>query len=83
MKTLITGTDGYLGCLLAPELMRRDHEVVGVDTGFYKYGWLYAGTDLTPLTLSKDIRHLTESDLDRGTIGTVILVPEVPQTAGR
>ena len=64
MKTLVTGTDGYLGCLLAPELMRRGHEVVGVDTGFYKYGWLYPGTDLTPLTLSKDIRQLTEADLE-------------------
>ena len=36
MKVLVTGTDGYLGCLLAPELIRDGHEVVGVDTGFYK-----------------------------------------------
>jgi nucleoside-diphosphate-sugar epimerase len=64
MKILVTGTDGYLGCLLAPELIRHGHEVVGVDTGFYRYGWLYAGVDRTPLTLSKDIRHLTEADLE-------------------
>ena len=45
MKILVTGTDGYLGCLLAPELLRDGHEVVGVDTGFYKSGWLYSGVD--------------------------------------
>lgn len=40
MKVLVTGTEGYLGCLLAPELVRDGHDVVGVDTGFYKHGWL-------------------------------------------
>ncbi len=63
MKVLVTGTEGYLGCLLAPELMRDGHEVVGVDTGYYKYGWLYRGTDRIPLTLDKDLRHLTVDDL--------------------
>ncbi|WP_268761250.1 NAD-dependent epimerase/dehydratase family protein, partial [Frankia sp. AvcI1] len=63
MKVLVTGTEGYLGCLLAPELMRDGHEVIGVDTGYYKYGWLYRGTDRTPLTLDKDLRHLTVEDL--------------------
>ena len=28
MSILVTGTDGYLGCLLAPTLARRGHEVV-------------------------------------------------------
>ena len=64
MKILVTGTDGYLGCLLAPELLRRGHEVVGVDTGFYKSGWLYTGVDPTVQTLAKDIRHLTAADLE-------------------
>jgi nucleoside-diphosphate-sugar epimerase len=64
MKILVTGTDGYLGCLLAPELARRGHEVVGVDTGFYRHGWLYNGVELLPLTLNKDIRSLTEADLE-------------------
>ena len=36
MKVLVTGTEGYLGCLLAPERIRDGHQVVGVDTGFYK-----------------------------------------------
>ena len=63
MKILITGTEGYLGCLLAPELLRDGHDVLGVDTGFYKAGWLYNGVDTTPHTLVKDIRRLTVDDL--------------------
>ncbi|MBA8793246.1 nucleoside-diphosphate-sugar epimerase [Friedmanniella endophytica] len=62
MKILVTGTEGYLGSLLAPELIRDGHDVVAVDTGFYKNGWLYNGLDTTPLTLVKDIRHVTAED---------------------
>lgn len=63
MKILVTGTEGYLGSLLAPILMQRGHDVTGVDTGFYKMGWLYNATPLTAKTLNKDIRHLTKDDL--------------------
>lgn len=63
MKILVTGTEGYLGSLLAPMLMRHGHEVIGVDTGFYKVGWLYNGSEQTPKTLNKDIRHITAEDL--------------------
>lgn len=63
MKILVTGTEGYLGCLVAPELMRRGHEVVGVDTGYYRQGWLYNGVDVSARTLAKDIRHVTVEDL--------------------
>lgn len=64
MKILMTGTEGYIGILMAPYLMKEGHEVIGVDTGYYKAGWLYPGTDRTPKTLNKDIRHLTPEDLD-------------------
>ena len=64
MKILVTGTEGYLGCLLAPELLRRGHQVVGVDTGYYKNGWLFNGLDATSYTLAKDIRQVTEGDLE-------------------
>ena len=63
MRVLVTGTEGYLGTLVAPELMARGHDVTGVDTGFYKEGWLYHGPDVTPLTLVKDLRRLTVADL--------------------
>ncbi|WP_250280011.1 SDR family oxidoreductase, partial [Frankia sp. Cppng1_Ct_nod] len=63
MKVLVTGTEGYLGCLVAPELMRAGHEVVGLDTGYYKYGWLYRGSDRNPYTLDRDLRRMTVNDL--------------------
>jgi nucleoside-diphosphate-sugar epimerase len=63
MKVLVTGTEGYIGSLLAPILIQRGYEVIGVDTGFYKVGWLYNGTELTARTLNKDIRHITAEDL--------------------
>lgn len=63
MKVLVTGTEGYLGCLLAPELLRDGHQVLGVDTGFYRAGWLYNGVDRTAATLVRDIRQLTADDL--------------------
>ncbi|MBD1866246.1 SDR family oxidoreductase [Oculatella sp. FACHB-28] len=63
MQVLVTGTEGYLGSLLAPLLMERGHDVTGVDTGYYKVGWLYNGTDLTAKTLNKDIRHIELEDL--------------------
>ena len=64
MKVLVTGTEGYLGSLLPPILIERGHEVIGVDTGYYKVGWLYNGTDVTAKTLNKDIRHITAEDLE-------------------
>ena len=63
MKILVTGTEGYLGCLLAPLLIEKGHEVIGVDTGYYKVGWLYNGTEATAKTLTKDIRHISLEDL--------------------
>lgn len=64
MKVLVTGTEGYLGSLLPPILIQRGHEVIGVDTGYYKVGWLYNGTEVTAKTLNKDIRHITAEDLE-------------------
>ncbi|MUH01283.1 NAD-dependent epimerase/dehydratase family protein [Scytonema sp. UIC 10036] len=63
MKVLVTGTEGYLGCLLPPLLVEKGHEVIGVDTGFYKVGWLYNGTQVTAKTLNKDIRNISIEDL--------------------
>lgn len=60
MKILVTGTEGYIGSLLAPILMQSGHEVIRIDTGFYKVGLLYNDTALTAKTLNKDIRHITE-----------------------
>lgn len=63
MKILVTGTDGYLGSLLVPQLLTRGHQVTGVDVGFYKAGYLYNAKGEQPRTLVKDIRYLTREDI--------------------
>lgn len=63
MRILVTGSDGYLGSLLAPELMRRGHEVVGLDTGYYKERALYRSPAPAPATLVKDLRRVEWADL--------------------
>jgi nucleoside-diphosphate-sugar epimerase len=63
MRVCLTGSDGYLGSLLGPELMRQRYEVIGIDTGYYKQRSLYRTGDPFPLTIAKDLRDLDVSDL--------------------
>lgn len=66
MKVFLTGTEGYIGTLLAPVLMQRGHEVVGLDTGYYRDGWLYSDSKFFaryPATINKDLRRVAEVDL--------------------
>jgi nucleoside-diphosphate-sugar epimerase len=64
MRVFVTGTDGYLGSLLAPELVRQGYDVIGLDTGFYKERMLYRHDGVTPLTLNKDLRQVVIEDLE-------------------
>lgn len=64
MRILVTGSEGYIGCLLGPRLRSDGHEVHGLDTGFFKAGWLYPGLDFTPSTVVKDVRSITRADLE-------------------
>jgi nucleoside-diphosphate-sugar epimerase len=65
MKVLVTGTEGYIGSLLGPALIQRGFEVVGLDTGFYRDGWLNSnGFSRLPACITKDVRHVSESDLE-------------------
>lgn len=78
MNLLITGTDGYIGSILAPVLMRSGHTVTGLDTGFYRSGWLFNNDQLSPVlpaTINKDLRHVTKEDL--AGIDTVIHLAEL------
>jgi len=64
MRILVTGTEGYIGAVLPSVLHDRGHEVVGVDTGFHRAGFLYRDeSPRLPTTLLKDIRLLTEEDV--------------------
>lgn len=63
MRVLFSGADGYVGALLGPYLMKRGVDAVGLDTGFYREGWLYPMTGPRPQVVTKDIRELTAEDL--------------------
>jgi nucleoside-diphosphate-sugar epimerase len=64
MKILVTGSDGYIGALAAPHLMGAGHDVVGLDAGFYRQGWLFETQAPRPATLTMDIRDITARDLE-------------------
>lgn len=63
LRVVLTGADGYIGCLMASRLLAEGHDVLAVDTGFYRSGWLYNGVAQSPRTLTRDIRSLTADDL--------------------
>ncbi|HZF26879.1 MAG TPA: SDR family oxidoreductase [Steroidobacteraceae bacterium] len=67
MKVFVTGVNGYIGTMLAPYLMERGLSVVGLDTGYYRDGWLYSDNrhlQYSPQTINKDLRHVTAADLE-------------------
>ena len=67
MRVFVTGVNGYIGALLGPYLMERGLEVRGLDTGYYRDGWLYSDDrhlKWTPLTLNKDLRAVVPADLE-------------------
>lgn len=64
MRILLTGADGYIGSLLGPLLLERGHDVVGLDTGYYRAGWLCNdGLRRTPPCITQDIRCVVVEDL--------------------
>ena len=64
MKVLVTGADGYIGSVLGPLLMSRGLDVVGLDTGYYRSGWLYHDGKDRPMMLTRDVREVTAKDLE-------------------
>lgn len=63
MRVLLTGADGYIGAVLGPKLLERDHDAVGLDTGLYRRGLLYADPRPSPFVIDKDVREVSRSDL--------------------
>ncbi len=63
MRTLVTGHNGYIGCVLVPLLQEAGHEVVGLDN--YLYETCTFGADVVdPPALRKDVRDVTVEDLE-------------------
>ena len=63
MKVLLTGADGYIGVIMGPRLIEAGHDVTGLDTGYYRRGWLFDDRKTHPKVVSKDLRDVTVEDL--------------------
>lgn len=62
-RVLLTGADGYLGVAMGDHLIRSGFDVVGLDSGFHRVGWLYHSAELRPPITTMDIRSIESSDL--------------------
>jgi nucleoside-diphosphate-sugar epimerase len=65
VKILVTGTEGYIGSRLAPLLIAAGHDVTGLDTGYYRDGWLYSPPGqpyVSPRLINKDLRRVELAD---------------------
>jgi nucleoside-diphosphate-sugar epimerase len=61
MRVFVTGVNGYIGAILAPYLMERGIDVVGLDVGYYRDGWLYSDNERLrwqPRTINADLRDI-------------------------
>src|SRR4030095_10001443 len=63
INVLDTGTDGYLGSLLAPVLIKQGFDVTGVDTGYYRAGWRSKPPGIRAEELHQDVHARLAHDL--------------------
>ena len=66
MKVFLTGADGYIGSVLGPQLLAAGFDVVGLDTGYYREGWLYNESRpgvRFPQVITRDLRDVEPADL--------------------
>jgi nucleoside-diphosphate-sugar epimerase len=62
VRVLVTGSDGYIGAVLAPCLVQAGHEVVGLDSGLFAD--CSFGPPPQPLpTMAMDVRDIGPADL--------------------
>ena len=61
-RVLVTGHEGYIGCVLVPLLAERGYEVIGVDNGLFR-GCDFERPALPCTTLDVDIRDITPDHL--------------------
>ncbi|MGO1163771.1 NAD-dependent epimerase/dehydratase family protein [Brucella pseudogrignonensis] len=65
MKVLVTGHQGYIGSVLASEMMHAGHDVCGYDVGLYRSCHFEEGGAIVDVpTISKDVRDVSPHDLE-------------------
>jgi len=62
-RVLITGHTGYIGSVMTPLFREAGHEVVGLDTGYFRDCTLVPDRDLVP-AIEKDLRDIEPRDLE-------------------
>jgi nucleoside-diphosphate-sugar epimerase len=62
-RVLLTGHRGYIGSVMAPYLVERGYEVVGLDTGYYEECTLVPDPREIP-ELRKDLRDVGAADVE-------------------
>jgi nucleoside-diphosphate-sugar epimerase len=63
MRILVTGSHGYIGSVLAPTLSGAGHDVVGLDTCYYR-GCDFGDEFGTTATTQRDVRDVTAEDFE-------------------
>lgn len=62
-RVLLTGHEGYIGCVLAPFLLDAGYDVVGLDSRLF-VDCTYTGETVKLPSIDKDIRDIVPADLD-------------------
>jgi nucleoside-diphosphate-sugar epimerase len=63
MRILVTGHHGYIGSVVAPALQEAGHEVVGLDTFYYRGCDFGDGSEFEPVR-ALDVRDVRPADLE-------------------
>src|SRR5262245_40912114 len=63
MRVLVTGHTGYIGSVMLPVLRAAGHEVIGLDTDFFRDCTLMPDA-LTVADVQRDLRDVDARDLD-------------------
>lgn len=62
MRVLITGSQGYIGTVMAKVFVAAGHEVTGLDIGYFA-GCVMGPAPLDPPVIATDVRDVTVADL--------------------
>jgi nucleoside-diphosphate-sugar epimerase len=62
-RVLVTGAEGYIGCILTARLIEAGFAADGLDTGFYQNGWLFHDGRDRPGVRCRDTRRVSVGDL--------------------